>query len=179
MTKRVLPFIVALLPAVGCTTPTAGKPKQEAGAESDPAEQARIQKIWKGTTVGVGIGEAHNLVPAETEMVKAAVEMQKGKIKKCFEQPVLRRGCRTGGIPSQFDAMLMILSDGSIRDTRIVPNKNDLPKECYDAVSCTQDVLNQTQVQGLQRFEGARQVYMTVTVKTPDETMLDVVDGGQ
>ena len=178
MTMRILPFALVSFLAAACTTPTAGQAKKEAGSASDPAEQARIQTIWKGTTVGVGIGEAHNLVPAETEMVKAAVEMQKGKIKKCFEQPVLRRGCRTGGIPSQFDAMLMILSDGAIRDTRIVPNKNDLPKECYDAVSCIQDVLNQIQVQGLQRFEGARQAYMTVTVQTPDETMLDVVDGG-
>jgi hypothetical protein len=177
MMKHVLVFTAALLLAVGCTTPIAGKSKQEAGSASDPAEQARIRKIWMGTTVGVGVGEAHNLVPAETEMVKAAVEMQKNKIKKCFEQPVLRRGCRTDGIPSQFDAMLMIVSDGSVRDTRIVPNKNDLPKECYDAVSCIQDVLGHIQVQGIQRFEGARQVYMTVTVKTPDETTLDLVDG--
>ena len=86
-------LVLASMILGACTTPTAGQAKKEAGSASDPAEQARIQKIWKGTTVGVGIGEAHNLVPAETEMVKAAVEMQKSKIKKCFEQPVLRRGC--------------------------------------------------------------------------------------
>ena len=75
----------------------------------------------------------------------------------------------TGGIPASFDAMLMITTDGGVRDTRIVPNKNDLAKECYDAVRCVQDVFATVTVQGLTRFQGARQAYMTVTLLTPDD----------
>ncbi|MBI5499635.1 MAG: hypothetical protein HY907_05300 [Deltaproteobacteria bacterium] len=178
MTKGIRSLAVAVLLSAACTTPTAGNVKKEGGTSSDPAAQERLKALWAATTVGVGIGEAHNLVPQETEMVKAAVEMRKRQIKECFEQPVLKRGCRTGGLPAQFDAMLMITSEGFIRDTRIVPNKNDLPKECYDGVNCVQDELNRIQVIGLQRFQGARQAYMTVTLQTPDEAALGAADAG-
>jgi len=172
MTRIFLFVGVPALLAAGlgaCTTPVAGRSPSEAGPAADTGDQERLQALWKNTNVSAGIGECHNLLPEETAMVKSAVDSKRAEIKQCFEDVVLKRGCRTGGIPASFDAMLMIDKDGNVRDTRIVPNKNDLARECHDAVSCVQDVLGQVQVQGLTRFEGARQAYMTVTLVTPSE----------
>ena len=179
MTMRIPFLAVAALLSLACSTPLAGNVKKEAGTSADSAGQERLQALWTATTVGVGTGDAHNLVPQEVAMVKTAVEMQKREIKECFEQPVLKRGCRTGGVPSQFDLMLMITSEGLVREALIAENKTDLPKECYDGVNCVQDVLTRIQVQGIQRFQGTRQLYMTVTLQTPDETTLGTQDAGQ
>jgi hypothetical protein len=176
MRNTVLAVVGLLLGA--CTTPTAGNAPAEAGPAQDPAKAALAKKVWHESKVSAGVGEAHNMLPQETSMVKAAVDAKRTELRKCFEEPVLQRGCRTAGIPASFDAMLMIATDGSVRDTRIVPNKNDLAKECYDAVRCVQDVFATVTVQGLTRFEGTRQVYMTVTLLTPDESTLVAADGG-
>jgi len=104
--------------------------------------------------------------------VKAAVDLKKPELRKCFEQPVRERGCRSGGIPKAFDAMLMITEDGSVRELRIVPGKQDLPRACDDAVRCVADLFTGLQIQGLERFLGARQAYMTITLLTPDEAEL-------
>ncbi len=175
-----LPFLATcLLSAVavlGCTTPTAGREPREAGAAADGSDERKLQALWKGTKVGVGIGEVHNLLSEESGMVKAAVDAKKSEIKKCFEEVVLKRGCRTNGIPAAFDAMLMIDTEGFVRETRIVPNKNDLPRECHDAVLCVQDVFATVQVQGLTRFQGRRHAYMTISLVTPEEGTLGAAE---
>jgi hypothetical protein len=169
----ILPAIAAL----GCTPPpTGGRAPSEAGSARDAGDDLKLQALWKGTKVVVGIGEVHNLLAEESGMVKAAVDYKKAEIKKCFEEVVLKRGCRTNGIPAAFDAMLMIDTEGFIRETRIVPNKNDLPHECHDAVLCVQDVFATVQVQGLTRFQGRRQVYTTISLVTPDESTLGTAD---
>jgi hypothetical protein len=178
MTIRNVVLAAAGLLLAACTTPTAGNAPAEAGPALDPAKAALAKRLWRESRVSAGVGEAHNLLPEEKSMVKAAVDAKRTELRKCFEEPVLVRGCRTGGIPASFDAMLMITTDGAVRDTRIVPNKNDLAKECYDAVRCVQDVFATVTVEGLTRFQGARQAYMTVTLLTPDESTLVAADGG-
>ena len=177
--RRLLWLSTCMFPAVaafGCTTPTAGRGPSEAGTAQDAGDMQKLQALWKGTKVAVGVGELHNLLSEEGDMVKAAVDYRKAELKKCFEEVVLRRGCRTNGIPAAFDAMLMIDTEGFIRETRIVPNKNDLPRECHDAVLCVQDVFGTVQVQGLTRFLGRRQAYTTISLVTPDETTLGTTD---
>ena len=179
MTMHRLPFAALLLLAASCTTPTAGKGKQEAGASASQDDFARQQAIWAATKIGLSTGEAHNLVPAETEMAKAAVEMRREDIDKCFESAVTLHGCRTHGIEQFCDFMLMIATDGSVREALIRAGKNELPRQCDAAVTCVRELLGQIQIQGLQRFDhGARQLMMTVSVTTPDEELLGMADGG-
>jgi hypothetical protein len=171
--------VLLTLTGFACSTPTAGRGPTDAGTAPDVAAERLIQAIWKGTQVAVGVGDVHNLLPEETAMVKAAANAKQSELRKCFEEVVRKRGCRTNGIPAPFDAMLMIDSDGFIRETRIVPDKNNMPRECHDAVSCVQDVFGTVQVQGLTRFQGRRQAYTTVTLLTPDESTLGATaDGG-
>ena len=144
----------------------------DAGADADTGDQVKIRKIWGKTRVTLGVGEVHNLRPEEKKVVQATVRSKTNDVRDCFERPVRERGCRTDGIPTPFDAMLMIEDDGTVRDVRIVPNKNDLPKNCHDAVLCVQDVLSGLQIYNLSAFAGTRQAYMTVTLVTPAEADL-------
>lgn len=162
----------ALAAAAGCTTPTAGKSQPDTAGNSAGGIDPLIEQLWKESRVSAGVGETHNIKPDETPMVKAAIDLKKPELRKCFEQPVLERGCRTGGLPKAFDAMLMIIEDGTVRELRIVPGKQDLPRACDDAVRCVSDLFTGLQVQGLERFVGARQAYMTVTLLTPSEADL-------
>jgi hypothetical protein len=165
-------------PAAGCTTPTAGKSTSDTAGSAGGIDPA-VERLWKESRVSAAIGEVHNIKPEETPLVKAAVDLKKPELRKCFEQPVRERGCRSGGIPKAFDAMLMITEDGSVRELRIVPGKQDLPRACDDAVRCVSDLFTGLQIQGLERFLGARQAYMTITLLTPDETGLgNSADGG-
>jgi len=171
--------LAALAVAVGCTTPTVGKSNPDTVETSTTGVDPLIQALWKESRISAAVGEVHNIKPEETEMVKATIDLKKPELRKCFEQPVLERGCRSGGIPRAFDAMLMIVEDGSVRELRIVPGKQDLARECDDAVRCISDLFTGLQVQGLERFQGARQAYMTITLLTPDEKELAVAaDGG-
>jgi len=176
--RSLILLALGALPAAGCKQPLAGPPRPDAAADAPSGDEARIAALWEKSRVRVGVGDTHNLLPQESGMVKAAADARRREVRKCFENVVLQRGCRTNGIPAAFDAMLMIQTDGTVREMRIVPNKNDLPRECHDAVGCVQDVFGTMQIQGLTRFEGARQAYMTVTLVTPDETALDAADGG-
>ncbi|MBN1772320.1 MAG: hypothetical protein JXB32_13710 [Deltaproteobacteria bacterium] len=178
---RISPILAlaALAAAVGCTTPTAGKSSPDTAGGTAGGIDPRIEKLWKESRVSAAVGETHNIKPNETPLVKGTVDLKKPELRKCFEQPVLERGCRSGGIPRSFDAMLMITEDGSVRELRIVPGKQDLPRACDDAVRCVADLFTGLQVQGLERFVGARQAYMTVTLLTPDEAELEpAADGG-
>lgn len=177
---RILPIVaLAALAAAGCTTPTAGKATPDTSGTSSSGTDPLVEKLWADSRVSAAVGETHNIKPDETPMVKATVDLKKPELRKCFEEPVLRRGCRTGGIPKAFDAMLMIVEDGSVRELRIVPGKQDLPRACDDAVRCVSDLFTGLQVNGLERFQGARQAYMTVTLLTPDERELALAaDGG-
>ena len=62
--------------------------------------------------------------------------------------------------------------EGAVAAVRLVPDKNNLPRECHAAVSCIQDTLTGLQVPDLTGFQGTRQAYMTVTLLVPDEAEL-------
>lgn len=170
--------LAAVVVAAGCTTPTAGKSTPDTAGSAGGIDPA-VEALWKESRVSAAVGEVHNIKPEETPLVKAAVDLKKPELRKCFEQPVRERGCRSGGIPKAFDAMLMITEDGTVRELRIVPGKQDLPRACDDAVRCVADLFTGLQIQGLERFLGARQAYMTITLLTPDEGELrGATDGG-
>ncbi|NMC71246.1 MAG: hypothetical protein GYA57_14440 [Myxococcales bacterium] len=168
MTRITRLLALAAVAAAGCTTPTAGKSTSDT-AGSDGGVDPAVEKLWQESRISAAVGEVHNIKPEETPLVKAAVDLKKPELRRCFEQPVRERGCRSGGIPKAFDAMLMIAEDGSVRELRIVPGKQDLPRACDDAVRCVADLFTGLQIQGLERFLGARQAYMTITLLTPDE----------
>jgi hypothetical protein len=120
----------------------------------------------------------HNIKPEEYSSVRAAVGVKSPEVRRCFEDVVRRRGCRTDGIAKAFDVMLMIDPGGTVQAVRIQPGKNDLPRPCDPAVNCVQDVFTGMQIQGLERFAGTRQACMTITVHVPAEETLAATDGG-
>jgi hypothetical protein len=164
--------LAALAAAIGCTTPTVGKSNPDTVDTAAAGVDPLVAALWKESRISAAVGEVHNIKPEETEMVKATIDLKRPELRRCFEQPVLERGCRSGGIPKSFDAMLMIVEDGSVRELRIVPGKQDLPRACDDAVRCISDLFTGLQINGLERFQGARQAYMTITLLTPDENEL-------
>ncbi len=167
--------LLAALPAVlACPSrPVDSGPAPSDAGREDGAAAQHAKTLWKGTRVMAGVGDVHNILPEEKGIVRALVAGRVGDMRKCFEEPVRRRGCRTNGLPASFDAMLMIADDGAVREVRIVPNRNDMPRECHGAVSCVQDAFAGVRADGFSRFRGARQAYMTVTVVVPDEADLD------
>lgn len=174
--RRVSAVALATMLAVVCgcpSRPSTSRPlSTDAAADADAGDPVAVRKVWARTRVSLGVGDVHNLRPEEKRIVEMTVHGRTNDVRKCFEDPIRRRGCRTGGIPAAFDAMLMIEDDGTVRHVRIVPNKNDLPRNCHDAVLCVQDVLTGLEIRDLYAFAGTRQAYMTVTLIVPSEADL-------
>jgi len=165
-----LPFASLCVALAACTSSSSSPtPSVRDAGQAEAGEDPVVKELWKRTRVALGIGQCQNLVGNEQSLVSAAVKGRGNEVRKCFEDVIRKRGCRTNGVPSAFDAMLMIDGDGIVQDLRIVPNKNDLPHECHGAVMCVQDAIRGLQVPDLSRFDGMRQAYMTVTLLMPDE----------